>query len=258
MTQLIDVHYFHLTPYVLRMLHQNRIETVVQLLSASDRSLGKAANLDAQTVTEIRQYLLENYGPMITSGLAFKDKAISRTFLLQTGIEGWFWFWNIWKVFFRIIDFNFHRLDALLPTGILSGSLVELSGHVAVGKSILLTTIALNAARHQHIRALFISTKRSFSGFRIYQILKEWGSGQKDCGEIMHRMRYEEVTDGSGLIGVLNELLNNGHNYDYQLLVVDSLAPLLFPYQRDQRKKGKCLKLLYEECRYIYICLKVS
>lgn len=130
------------------------------------------------------------------------------------------------------------RLDKLLQPGIISGSLVELSGPVAVGKSILLTTIALHAARLQQIRSFFISTKRSFSGFRIYQILKEIGCSQKDCGDIMQRIRCEEVSSGSGLVEVLKELLNNVPNYDYQILVIDSIAPLLFPFQGEHRNRG--------------------
>lgn len=88
MTQLSDVPHFHLTPYVVRMLRQNRIETVAQLVAATDRSLSNAANLSAEASDEIRRYLLDCYGPLVSDGLALKDKAISKTFLLQTGIKG--------------------------------------------------------------------------------------------------------------------------------------------------------------------------
>lgn len=88
MTQLIDVTHCHLTPYVLRMLRKHRIETVTQLLGATDRTLSKAANLCSVAVAEIRQHLLESYGPTVYDGLTLKDSAIIRTFLLQTGIKG--------------------------------------------------------------------------------------------------------------------------------------------------------------------------
>lgn len=88
MTQLIDVHHFHLTPYILRMLHTHEIKTVAHLALATNRMLSTVANLSADVATEIRQYLLAEYGPLITDGLALKDIATSRTFLLQTGIQG--------------------------------------------------------------------------------------------------------------------------------------------------------------------------
>lgn len=70
------------------MLRQHRIETVAQLLAATDRSLSNAANLGAEVAAEVRRYLLDCYGPLVIDGLALKDNAISRTFLVQTGIEG--------------------------------------------------------------------------------------------------------------------------------------------------------------------------
>lgn len=120
----------------------------------------------------------------------------------------------------------------------MSGSLVEVSGPVAVCKSMLLVALALHAARNQHIQSLFIGTKRSFSGFRIYQMLKEMGCEQKECGEIMNNLRYEEVTSGQGLVDVLKELLENSHNYDYQILIVESLAPFVYPFHGEHRNKG--------------------
>lgn len=120
----------------------------------------------------------------------------------------------------------------------MSGSLVELTGPVGVGKTIALTTLGLHAARHQHIRSLFVSTKRSFNGSRIYQLLKDIGCGQKECGETMQRIRNEDVTNASELVGVLKELLSSGHKLDYQILVIDSLAPLLYLFQGEHRNKG--------------------
>lgn len=149
------------------------------------------------------------------------------------------------------------RLDQLLHPGLISGSLVEISGPVAAGKSILLTTVAIHAARHQGIRSLFVSTKRSFSGFRIYQMLKELGCGQKECGEIMHRLRYEEVISGRELVNVLQELLDNGHNYDYQMLVIDSLAPLLFPFHGEHRNKGWLFTFYMDSSSSIIICFVI-
>lgn len=129
-------------------------------------------------------------------------------------------------------------LDSLLQPGIMSGSLVELSGHVLVGKSILLLTIALHSARHHDMRTLIVSTTRSYGGFRIYRLLKEMGCDQTECGAVMNRLHYEQVTDGRQFVGVLQDLLDNGRDYDYELLVVDSLASLLLPYSGEHSKQG--------------------
>lgn len=88
MSELSDAPHFHLTPYVLRMLRQHGIETIAQFFGATDRSLCNAANLKAELIGEIRQYLQTRFGPLVIDGLELKDQAISRTFLLQTGIKG--------------------------------------------------------------------------------------------------------------------------------------------------------------------------
>lgn len=87
MTRLDVVQHFHLTPYTRRMLSQHQIETVADLLTANDRTLGSATNLCATSLDELRQYLIHVYGPQTSDGLSYKESAMHRTFLLQTGIE---------------------------------------------------------------------------------------------------------------------------------------------------------------------------
>lgn len=117
------------------------------------------------------------------------------------------------------------------------GSLYDICGLSAAGKTQICNTIAINLAINYDYETLYIDSKKDFSGSRIYKILKA-----RNCSNsavIMDRIRCESIGDVDEFLKILHELppyLTD--NKQVKCLVVDSLPVLWFPLL-DGKRNGK-------------------
>lgn len=148
--------------------------------------------------------------------------------------------------------------------GLLTGSLVELCGPTAGGKTLLADSIALHFVRTHRVPVYYVSTKNACSGLRWFRLLKagvgtaavqqrqqndndtvhNTGRHQQqlrnsDIAAAMSLLRCESVHSMHELQLLLRGLLDKTSDHsDYQLLIVDSLSALLLPFQGSMHKAG--------------------
>lgn len=156
-------------------------------------------------------------------------------------------------------------LDTLLTGGgLLTGSLVELCGPTAGGKTLLADSIALHFVRTHRVPVYYVSTKNACSALRWFRLLKagvgaaaeqqphrhdhetvlKTGRHQQhqrsgDIAAAMSLLRCETVHSLHELQLLLRGLLDHTSDHsDYQLLIVDSLSALLLTFQGSMHKAG--------------------
>lgn len=136
----------------------------------------------------------------------------------------------------------------MLDGGLVTGNLVEICGFSRSGKTQLVNTIALNAASEpQKIGTFYLDAKHDFSGMRLYNILTSRNNGSnKNCGEIMERVKVARIYDVTELIRVLRDLLRNIDKYShFKILIVDSMPSLWFLFQGDDFRQGNMISIHY-------------
>lgn len=121
-------------------------------------------------------------------------------------------------------------LDEMLNGGLLSGNLIDICGLSATGKTILHTTIAINAAINHDSETIVIDSNGDFSGDRIYRMLVNRKIGtESKCREIMQHIRVVKCTDPIELINIIKALIEQAkNNKKFKILVIDSLPAIWF------------------------------
>lgn len=121
----------------------------------------------------------------------------------------------------------------------MTGSITEIAGLAAAGKTQFCTTFAVNLAQHHRIGTLFVDTKGDFSGTRIRRMLEARRCPTSEMDEVMSRIHVEHVSDIYELITVLNELVDKLDSFRMtKLLVIDSMATLWFMFSGDTSREG--------------------
>lgn len=173
------------------------------------------------------------------TGLEHHDILMKQSGYIPTGIKRFASF-DIFPSFVFIIVHLFFSFDELLGGGLLTGSVIDVCGISACGKTQFYTTIAVNWAINHGYETLVVDTNGRFSGNRINQILL--GQGIQDADQrkrIMRHIRVEPCNSPLKLIEMLTKLLGQMHTETKcKLFVIDSLPVLWFLFHGQNRSLG--------------------
>lgn len=133
-----------------------------------------------------------------------------------------------------------HSVDQLLEGGLSIGTIYEITGLAASGKTQFCTTVAVNLAERERYGTLHVDCKGDFSGTRIHKMLLARGRSETDIAAIMPQIRVQRVKEAGELIKLLTKLLEQIDQYEnYKFLVIDSLPALWFLSHGDKSSKSK-------------------
>lgn len=131
-------------------------------------------------------------------------------------------------------------MDKLLDGGLSIGTIYEITGLAASGKTQFCTTVAVNLAERLRYGTLHVDCKGDFSGTRIHKILVARGKSETDIAAILPQIRVRRVSEAPELIDLLTKLLEEFGQYEnYKLLVIDSLPSLWFLYHGDKSSESE-------------------
>lgn len=156
----------------------------------------------------------------------------------------------------------------MLNGGFFSGSLIDLCGMSASGKTQLYTTIALNLAISNEYETFVIDTKGDFSGDRINRMLINRGEINADKRKkIMRHIKVEKCVSPTKLIESIRNLIQQASLYPkFKMLVIDSVPALWFQYHGNRSSYGirnlailaDLLRKLAVECGIVVIAVNIE
>lgn len=134
-------------------------------------------------------------------------------------------------LFLRQFFFSY-SLDDLFGGGIPTGSIIELCGLTATGKTQICNTIAQNIVYKYDVECFWIDSKFEFSSKRLISNLKAKQLTTLQIGVVLKKIKFERILTAEKLIQALEELLE--YHPNLQILIIDSIPAMMLQLQNEK------------------------
>lgn len=182
-----------------------------------------------QAIAEILSFI-DNQHSQWLNGAQLLENLEQTVHVLPTGCEG---------------------LDSLLGGGLLEGTLTELVGPSASGKTQTCLRATSHIAYHSQAAVMYLDTCNSFSSKRIAQFIAKSSFKSKDqkgnTERAMKRISHYNVFDVYSMLDLLHQIESSMHTQGknessrVRLLIVDSVASVITPILSGSNLQGHSL-----------------
>lgn len=218
-----------LTAEVVEKLRAQGVKSVRELLLRDCEELARKASVSYRELRSIRRVAIAHHSVFPVSGQDLLSEAIHTTQVLSTGSK---------------------ELDKLLGGGLATGEVVEVCGQAGEGKTSLCLRLALHTAQELGICVLYVDSMGGLSPLRINPIVEALPQDPK-TEEALSRIKVVGAYDVWELFDALTiptqpfvPVRQGGAGAGagvtlskIKLVVVDSVATILFPHICGQQSK---------------------
>ncbi|CAG9096083.1 unnamed protein product [Plutella xylostella] len=217
---------------VIKLLHQNKITTILDFLQEDVEKLSTLAKLSLPQILSIRLEYFNKYSAPVINGNALFTKCIISKKFISTGLSS---------------------LDNITGGGIPVGFITELYGLAGSGKTQLLFQVAINCASNNEGTILYIDTKGDFSAVRVQKMLQAHGYSHKNMAAVLMKIKIVHIWSLDELIEFLRRIKNRTEFIEnLSVILIDSLPCLMFQYLGDDCKVGlSALNVFVNYCNYL-------
>jgi len=217
---------FHMSPLLtdelIEVLSQRKIFTFLDVLETVPEELRNISGLSFKDVLTLRSDIISRCCPLPQSGNEVQNDCLQNSALIPSGLA---------------------EFDEILNGGFPTGSIVELCGESAVGKTHLCMVIALNAVQEFKQQVHWIDAKSDFCARGVFQMLELKHCDDEEVGTVMESIKVVSVTNYFELYSALQNFQDNFSNLhaNIRLVVIDSIPAIFFNFTPNQRVDGICL-----------------
>lgn len=218
MQTLKSLSFSPLNETALKLLHQNRIITILDFLQEDVTKLAALTKLNLSEILAIRNEIFEKYSAPITTGNILLKKLLSTRRHIKSGIES---------------------LDIVTDGGIPIGYITEICGLAESGKTQLSFQLAINCVKCAENTVLYVDAKGDFSAMRLQKMLQAQQCSYREMAQILHKIRIVHIWTMDELVALFKSVKNKTLVMEnLSLIIVDSLSCLMLQQLGDENKIG--------------------